>query len=240
MNIVREILEKLGVEQINNKIGLLRDYRDAILQWNKKVNITTITCPLDFELKHYADSFMIADDSVFKTAKKIIDVGTGGGFPGVPLAIACPDKEFLLLDSLQKRLLIVEEICKNLGISNVTVCHGRAETLGQNIVYRENFDVAVSRAVARLSVLSEYCLPFVKLRGRFVSYKGANLEQELADAKKAISIMGGNMVKYGKPEIVNNVEGYDLEHQLVYIEKVKRTPSKYPRQAGTPGKSPII
>ena len=172
-------LERLGISCGDDTLQKFESYMEGILKWNKMVNLTSITEKHDFIEKHYIDSLLCVSYDPFVKAGNVIDVGTGGGFPGVPLAIAAPDKEFLLIDSLNKRIKIINELCENAGIKNVRAVHGRAEELAKNKVYRERFDLCVSRAVANLSVLSEYCIPFVKKGGWFLSYKGAEIEAEL-------------------------------------------------------------
>ena len=228
-----EILEKNGVYS-EDKINKLEGYMEEILEWNNKVNITNITEKDDFIEKHYIDSLVIGDLDIFKNSNSVIDVGTGGGFPGVPLAVSYPEKEFTLLDSLNKRLKIIDQVTENLNINNVTTCHGRAEELAQKKEYREKFDLCVSRAVANLTSLSELCIPFVKLGGYFIAYKGPGVYEELENAEKAIKTLGGEVV-----EIKNAAYGDDDEHKLLIIKKIKNTPKKYPRKPGEPVRNPI-
>ena len=228
-----EILEKNGVYS-EDKINKLEGYMDEILEWNNKVNITNITEKDDFIEKHYIDSLVIGDLEIFKNSNSVIDVGTGGGFPGVPLAVSYPEKEFTLLDSLNKRLKIIDQVTENFNINNVTTCHGRAEELAQKKEYREKFDLCVSRAVANLTSLSELCIPFVKLGGYFIAYKGPGVYEELENAEKAIKTLGGEVV-----EIKNAAYGDDDEHKLLIIKKIKNTPKKYPRKPGEPVRNPI-
>ncbi len=228
-------LERLGISCGDDTLQKFESYMEGILKWNKMVNLTSITEKHDFIEKHYIDSLLCVSYDPFVKAGNVIDVGTGGGFPGVPLAIAAPDKEFLLIDSLNKRIKIINELCENAGIKNVRAVHGRAEELAKNKVYRERFDLCVSRAVANLSVLSEYCIPFVKKGGWFLSYKGAEIEAELDESRKAVSILGGEIKNIERPAM----EGFTLDHKFVFIKKTKSTPSKFPRKAGTPSKDPL-
>lgn len=228
-----EILEKNGVYS-QDKIEKLEGYMEQILEWNNKVNITNIVEPNDFIEKHYIDSLVIGDIDIFKNSIDIIDVGTGGGFPGVPLAVSYPDKNFTLLDSLNKRLKIIDQVTESLNINNVKTCHGRAEELGQKKEYREQFDLCVSRAVANLTSLAELCIPFVKVGGYFIAYKGPGVYEELESAEKAIKILGGEVV-----EIKNASYGEDDEHKLLIIKKIKNTQKKYPRKPGEPVRNPI-
>ena len=162
-------------------------------------------------------------------------MGTGGGFPGIPLAIAAPDKKFVLMDSLNKRIRIIRELCDEIGIKNVEAIHGRAEEIARNKIYRQNFDLCVSRAVANLSVLSEYCIPFLKKGGWFLAYKGPDVGEELEESKKAVHILGGKIRKT-EQVAVNN---FAFDHKIIFIEKTKDTPPKFPRKAGTPSKDPL-
>ena len=212
-----EILEKNGVYS-EDKINKLEGYMDEILEWNNKVNITNITEKDDFIEKHYIDSLVIGDLEIFKNSNSVIDVGTGGGFPGVPLAVSYPEKEFTLLDSLNKRLKIIDQVTENFNINNVTTCHGRAEELAQKKEYREKFDLCVSRAVANLTSLSELCIPFVKVGGYFIAYKGPGIYEELEDAEKAIKTLGGEVL-----EIRDASYGDDDNHKLLIIKKIKKT-----------------
>ena len=229
MNIA-SILEQYNIECDEGKAELLQNYMEKLLVWNESINLTAIKEEEEFVVKHYADSLAIVGLEEYRSAEKIVDVGTGGGFPGIPLAIFSPEKEFVLLDSLGKRLKVIDEIAGELGINNIKTIHGRSEDIGQNPLYRESFDLCVSRAVAELSTLSEYCLPLVKTGGYFVSYKGLEIEEELKNAEKAISILGG--------EISGKIPT-KTEHNLVILKKKRKTPKSYPRKAGTPSKNPL-
>ena len=208
---------------------------ESVLEKNKHINLTAITDRDEFIRKHYVDSLLCASSAEFRNANSVIDVGTGGGFPGIPLAIAFPEKEFVLIDSLNKRIRIINELCENYGIDNVTALHGRAEELGRNSNFRESFDICVSRAVANMSTLSEYCLPFVKIGGTFIAYKGPECSEELNNASNAIRMLGGEVMRIENPQF----DELQFEHTLIYINKAESTRSKYPRKAGTPSKEPI-
>ena len=208
---------------------------ESVLEKNKHINLTAITDRDEFIRKHYVDSLLCASSAEFRNANSVIDVGTGGGFPGIPLAIAFPEKEFVLIDSLNKRIRIINELCENYGIDNVTALHGRAEELGRNSNFRESFDICVSRAVANMSTLSEYCLPFVKIGGTFIAYKGPECSEELNNASNAIRMLGGEVMRIENPQF----DELPFEHTLIYINKAESTRSKYPRKAGTPSKEPI-
>ncbi len=228
-----EALRKLGIEYDDELLGKFRAYMEGVLEWNEKVNLTAITDRDEFINKHYIDSLACAGQSEILNAQRIIDVGTGGGFPGIPLALIYPEKEFVLMDSLNKRLKIIAELCGEIGIGNVTVLHGRAEELAQKADYRESFDLCVSRAVANLATLSEYCLPFVKPGGYFMAYKGPECEAELSEGKKAINVLGGTVTEIRAAGLE------EFSHNIICIKKIRSTPAKYPRKAGTPSKQPI-
>jgi 16S rRNA (guanine527-N7)-methyltransferase len=228
-----EAVKSLGMELSEEQIRQFEAYRAGVLEWNEKVNLTAITDPEEFEMKHFADSVMSAGNYIMKNAQKIIDVGTGGGFPGIPLAILFPDKQFTLMDSLGKRIKIIDQLAKEIGIKNVELVHARAEDLAKKKEYREQYDVCVSRAVANLATLSEYCIPFVKIGGYFAPYKTAAAEEEIAEGKKALFILGGHL------ESVSEFSDAELDHTILWIKKVKMTPVKYPRKAGTPSKEPL-
>ena len=213
----------------------LEKYMEGILSWNEKVNLTNITDPAEFRIKHNADSLMCVDFPEFQSAKNIIDVGTGGGFPGIPLAVYAPDKHFTLLDSLNKRLRIIDELADGLDISNITLVHGRAEDVARNREHREKYDLCVSRAVSNLATLSEYCLPFIKVGGYLLAYKGPGADQEVKDAEKALKTLGGSLVDIRE----TSMEEYGLDHRILVIKKVRNTPKAYPRKAGTPLKEPL-
>ena len=235
MKRLTDALENMGLPCLLHQIDQFKRYRELILEWNEKVNLTSITDPEEFEIKHYVDSIVIFKCSQFQSAGKVIDIGTGAGFPGIPLAILNPDKEFVLLDSLNKRVKIIQELSAEIGLKNVHFCHGRAEEFAHKKEYREQFDLCVSRAVANLAVLSEYCLPFVRTGGWFSAYKSASAEEEIQSAQKAVTTLGGELKESYVPEIA----GFNLDHRIVMISKTKKTLSKYPRKAGTPAKEPL-
>ena len=208
---------------------------EGILAWNEKVNLTNITDPAEFRIKHNADSLMCVDFPEFLEAETVIDVGTGGGFPGIPLAVYAPEKHFTLLDSLNKRLKIIDELAGELGIKNITLVHGRAEDAARAKEHREKYDLCVSRAVSNLATLSEYCLPFIKVGGYLLAYKGPGAEEEVKEAAKALKTLGGSLVDIRE----TSMEEYGLDHRILVIKKVRNTPKAYPRKAGTPLKEPL-
>lgn len=210
-------------------------YHDLLIEWNQHINLTAITEPEQVAVKHMIDSLSCYDQAVFKENSTVIDVGTGAGFPGLPLKIWREDVQLTLLDSLNKRLNFLRAVTESLDLTAVDFVHGRAEDIGKQRQYREKYDVAVSRAVARLNVLCELCLPFVAVGGYFVALKGAQYEDEVREAEPAIRLLGGTISRV-VPIIL---PGIDDVRAVIYIEKVKRTPSEYPRRAGTPEKSPL-
>lgn len=243
MDIDNEYYDILNIAA--NDIGLTFDktkydqfikYKDLLKEWNEKVNLTAITEDEQIIKKHFIDSMKIFKFAPLKQANKIIDIGTGGGFPGIPMRILRPEVEMVLLDSLKKRINVLQDILTNIGIKNVDTIHGRAEEFAQSLPYREKFDAVVSRAVANLTVLSELCIPYVKVGGYFVALKGPSVNDEVKEAKKAISLLGGKLEDIIEIEI----EDSDLNHNLVIIKKVKNTPKQYPRKAGSITKNPLV
>lgn len=231
---LREELNKWNVNISDEQLDLFDRYYELLISWNEKINLTTIVEERDVLYKHFLDS-LSPMKYMSLVDKKVLDVGTGAGFPGIPLAIMNPTADIVLLDSLNKRIIYLEEVVNSLGLKNVKCYHGRAEEYGFKKDFREGFDVVVSRAVANLSSLSEYCIPFVKKKGQFISYKSEQVNDEIESAAKAITILGGKKSK---------VLSYDLNYdntvrRLVVIDKIKETGRKYPRKAGTPTKSPL-
>lgn len=231
---LREELNKWNVNISDEQLDLFDRYYELLISWNEKINLTTIVEERDVLYKHFLDS-LSPMKYMSLVDKKVLDVGTGAGFPGIPLAIMNPTADIVLLDSLNKRIIYLEEVVNSLGLKNVKCYHGRAEDYGFKKDFREGFDVVVSRAVANLSSLSEYCIPFVKKKGQFISYKSEQVNDEIESAAKAITILGGKKSK---------VLSYDLNYdntvrRLVVIDKIKETGRKYPRKAGTPTKSPL-
>ena len=211
-------------------------YRNLLKQWNQKINITSIEDDEEIYLKHFIDSVLLLNKDNIDEKKKIIDVGTGGGFPGLPLKIMNNNYKITLLDSLRKRIDFLQEVSKALNLSDVEFIHGRAEDFGQNKEHRENYDICVSRAVAPLNVLSEYCIPFVKVGGYFAAYKSDIISQEITNSDNAIEKLGGKLKEI--KEIC--IPGTDIIRKIVIIEKVEPTNKRYPRKAGKPSKEPLI
>lgn len=206
-------------------------YMELLLEWNQKMNLTAITDPKEIILKHFIDSMTISP--YIKQEKKVIDVGTGAGFPGIPLAIICPNTSFTLIDALNKRISFLKEVVTKLQLSNVVVEHARAEDFAKE--NREKYDIATSRAVANLPVLLEYLLPFVKKEGKCICMKGPNIQEELDEAKKAITVLGGELEKVDYFHLMDT----EIERNNVVIKKIKNTPLQYPRKSGIPSKNPI-
>lgn len=233
--LLQEAFSAAGFVLSERQTEQFRQYFELLIDWNQRINLTAIEDPVDVVDKHFIDSVLTMKVSGSLAGKRLIDVGTGAGFPGVPLKIMAPELSLCLFDSLQKRINFLTELCSSLDLSDVEMVHGRAEEFGRNSDYREQYDLATARAVAKLPVLAELCLPFVKVGGVFIALKGPELEQELNESKKALQEMGGKIMR------VENIKlGHDqYERNLVVVEKMKPTPKKYPRKAGTPQKSPI-
>lgn len=210
-------------------------YYSLLLEWNNKMNLTAITDPHEVAVKHVVDSLSAFDGGLFRDGVRAVDVGTGAGFPGLVLKIYFPSMELVLLDSLQKRVKFLETVISELGLKAVSCVHGRAEEAGRQKDYRERFDLAFSRAVARLSVLAEYTLPFVRVGGSLLALKGARYAEEMEEAKGAAKILGGG-APTAKPI---KLPGLDDGRAIVRIDKEKPTPKAYPRKSGTPEKKPL-
>ena len=219
-----------------DKAEQYRKLRDVILEWNEKINVTAIRDPEEFDKKNVQDSLSVTALPEYGAARSVLDLGTGGGFPGLPLAIASPEKSFVLADAVGKKLKVVQAAVQELGLVNVETVHARAEDMAKTKVHRERYDLAVSRAVANMATLSEYCLPFVKAGGFFVAYKTEDAAEEIEAAKGAIAKLGGRILRIERPS-PNSDEPYS-GHTLVVVEKIARTPKEYPRKAGIPGKDP--
>lgn len=230
-----EGFKKLNITLTTEQIEAFTTYYDMLVEKNKVMNLTGITEWEDVVLKHFVDSVAIVKTVDMSKEYRILDLGTGAGFPGVPLKIAFPQLEIVLLDSLNKRIVWLQEVIDQLGLEGITAVHGRAEEYAKDKSYRENFDLVVSRAVANLASLSEYCVPYVKKGGYFISYKSGNIAEELAASAKAIQVLGGKL------EHVEEfcLPGTDMSRSFVKIKKTMETPKKYPRSAGKPTKEPI-
>ena len=226
-------LNELGITLSGEQMQQFLTYYEMLVEKNKVMNLTAITEFDEVVEKHFLDSLSLVKAYDLTKPVRILDLGTGAGFPGIPLKIAFPELEIVLADSLNKRILFLDEVIAKLGLQKITTVHARAEELARNKEYRETFDLVVSRAVANLASLSEYCVPFVKLGGKFISYKSGEIEEELTNAKRAIFLLGG------KTEEVVKFDLYEQKRSFVLIKKEKGTPKTYPRKAGTPTKSPL-
>ncbi len=208
-------------------------YYQMLVETNKVMNLTALTEPQDVAVKHFVDSLMAYDD--YFPGKVLADVGTGAGFPGIPLKIYCPSLKVVLIDSLAKRLHFLQQVIEALKLENIECVHLRAEDAGKSKLHREKYDIVTARAVARLSVLSEYCLPLVKIGGMFVALKGAKYKEEIEAAGKALSVLGGKLVSASRVELPGLNDG----RAVVSIKKIKPSPKAYPRKAGLPEKNPL-
>ena len=237
--IMQQVFDEMSVPVSISEVqaGLFYQFYIDLVETNKNVNLTAITEENEVIIKHFADSaaLLLAVKDLGVKEYSLLDLGTGGGFPGIPLAILFPNLKLTLADSLNKRILFIQREAEKLGLRNINAVHGRAEDLARNAAYREKFDICVSRAVANLSTLSEYCIPFIHNEGLFIPYKSGNIEEELKTAGNAMKILGAkcqSICSYSLPEGSG-------ERSLVIIKKVRTTGMKYPRKAGTPSKSPL-
>lgn len=226
------VISKLEVNLSDSQLQQFFFYADLLIEWNQKINLTSIVEPEEIAVKHFLDSLTLAK---FVEGNKIGDIGTGAGFPGVPLKIFYPEKTFYLVDSLAKRLDFLNDVIQKLNMDNVQTVHSRAEDIGRNVQYRSSFDTVVSRAVAKLPVLLEYAIPLLKVGGVFLAAKGSQGEEEITEAENALSLLGAEIRDIKKFNL-----GSGAEHRsIIIVEKVKETPSIYPRKAGTPAKKPL-
>lgn len=234
--ILNEGCRQMGISLTEEQTEQFMLYYEKLIEVNRVMNLTAITEFEDVMRKHFLDSLTLVKAADIKNVKRVLDLGTGAGFPGIPLKIAFPDTEFVLLDSLNKRVKFLHDIIELCRLKKIQAVHGRAEELAGKKEYRESFDLCVSRAVANLSSLSEYCLPYVEKGGLFVSYKSGNIQEELEAAGYAIQILGGRI----KDTVKFKLPGSDMDRSLVVIEKIKETPARYPRRAGIPSKEPLM
>lgn len=224
-----------GIELDNNQINQFMLYMELLKSWNEKINLTAITDESEIIKKHFIDSFSILKSNVFRKGSSIIDVGTGAGFPGIPIKIIMPTTKVVLLDSLNKRVKFLNAVIEALKLENITTVHGRAEELGIKGIYREAFDIATARAVANMNLLSEYCMPYIKKGGYFIAMKGPSGYDEVKDASKAITILGGKVKEIFETQILEE----EIKHNVIVIEKIKNTPQNYPRRFAIIEKNPI-
>lgn len=233
--ILEQKLGELGIKQDQNQLERFHKFYQLLIEWNKVMNLTGITEYEDVVEKHFVDSLSIIKAVDLSRIHTVIDVGTGAGFPGIPLKIAFPHLRVVLLDSLNKRIKFLDEVISQLGLTEIRTIHGRAEEYARKEEYREQFDLCVSRAVSNLSTLSEYCLPYIQVGGIFVPYKSGEIDDEVEQSKKAVRILGGNIKEVMKFEL----PGTDIHRSFVLIHKEQHTQKKYPRKAGIPAKEPL-
>lgn len=231
-------LKEVGITLSDLQMEQFFAYYELLIEWNKVMNLTAITELEEVVSKHFVDSLTLvkAVGDLGEQQRKVIDVGTGAGFPGIPLKIAFPKLELTLLDSLNKRIKFLNEVILKLGLTGVETIHGRAEDFGRDEKYRERYDLCVSRAVANAAVLSEYCLPFVKVGGSFIPYKSGKIDEELAAGEKAIQALGGAVEDVVRFQLASA----DADRALVVIRKKAKTAKRFPRKAGVPAKEPIL
>lgn len=229
----KKLSNKINIDVNEEQVKLFYNYMNLLLEWNEKINLTAITEQDDIILKHFIDSMTVL--GYLDDEKNIIDVGTGAGFPGIPIAIMCKNKKITLMDSLNKRIKFLDDVKEKNKLNNITTIHSRAEDLGKNDKYREKFDVAISRAVANLTTLVEYMLPFVKVGGKCICMKGQDVEDEIRNSEIAIELLGGEIETIDEFKL----PGTDMKRNIVVIRKINKTNNKYPRKAGTPLKEPL-
>lgn len=228
-------LALLGIQLTEKQKQQFDKFYELLVEWNKVMNLTGITEYEEVNEKHFVDSVALVKAVSLNEKQNLIDVGTGAGFPGIPLKIVFPHLKVTLLDSLNKRIKFLDTVIEELGLEHIETIHGRAEDFAKQADYREQYDICVSRAVANLATLSEYCLPYVKIGGLFIPYKSGEIEEELSHSEKAIKILGGKLDQVIKFEL----PGSEIGRSFVKIEKVKSTAKKYPRKAGLPSKEPL-
>ena len=232
MEELKKLAEQININLDNEMVNEFIIYKDLLKEWNEKINLTAITDEKEILIKHFIDSLTI--EKYIPQNASLIDVGTGAGFPGIPMKITRKDIKLTLMDSLNKRLIFLENVVKDVKLDDVKIVHGRAEDVGKKQEFREKFDIATARAVANMSVLLEYCLPFVKVGGSFICMKGNNIE-EIKEADKALEKLGGKIERIEKIYLPNT----DIERNIIIVKKIKNTPKEFPRKAGTPAKNPI-
>ena len=228
-------MDRLQIETNENMLEQFNLFYHLLVEWNKVMNLTGITEYEEVVEKHFADSLSLARFLDLNKIHTVIDVGTGAGFPGIPLKIAFPHLKVVLLDSLNKRINFLNEVIAKLELKEIHTIHGRAEEYARKPEYREQFDLCVSRAVANLSVLSEYCIPYIRIGGIFIPYKSGDIDEEVAASRKAVDILGGQIDHVEKFQLPDT----DIHRSFVFINKIKNTQKKYPRKAGTPAKEPL-
>lgn len=235
IELLKSGIEDFNIDTNDDMLQKFKMYRDILVDWNQKMNLTGIEDEKEVYIKHFLDSISAVKNGYIKNGMSIIDVGTGAGFPGIPLKICLEELELTLLDSLNKRISFLEEVGIALELDGITFIHGRAEDFGKDEKYREKYDIATARAVAGLPILMEFCVPFVKVGGYFICLKGPNANLELEESKQAIDTLGLKFVE----KIDVELPEIDLNHNILVFKKIHETPVKYPRKAGKPAKNPI-
>lgn len=235
MERLRQKAAQMGIFLDDSQIARFQKYYEMLIAKNKVMNLTAITEKEEVIDKHFVDSLAFVKTGLKTSGKKLLDLGTGAGFPGIPLKIAFPEMEILLLDSLNKRVRFLQEVIDELALEGIEALHGRAEDFAKQPKYRESFDYVVSRAVANLSVLSEYCIPYVSVGGYFLPYKSGDISQEIKESENAIKVLGGKM----EDVISFQIPGTDIHRTILKIRKKKAAPKRFPRKAGLPSKEPI-
>lgn len=233
--ILEDQLQKIGLKLSVRQSEQFNRYYEILVEWNKVMNLTSIVEYEEVVRKHFVDSLALSSSYDLCSIDTIIDIGTGAGFPGIPLKIAFPHLRVTLLDSLNKRIKFLDHVISELELENIRTIHGRAEDFAKKNEYRESYDLCVSRAVANLATLTEYCLPYIKLGGSFISYKSGDVDEEIAKSEKAIQVLGGDLndiIRFQLPDT-------DIHRSFVKIDKIKHSNRKYPRKAGLPSKEPI-
>lgn len=233
LDLLKEQLKEIDISISDEKTEKLCIFMNLLLEWNEKINLTAITNESEIITKHFVDSLTI--NKYIKENAKLIDIGTGAGFPGIPLAIMRKDLDIVLVDSLNKRVQFLNEVINKLKLQNVIAIHARAEDLGSQKEYREKFDIATSRAVANMSTLSEYLLPLVKINSKAIFMKGSEIEEEFEKSKSAIKILGGKLEEREGFLLPNS----DMKRNIIIVKKTSQTPLKYPRKQGKPSKEPL-
>lgn len=233
--LLKQSAASIGIELSDLQVQQFIKYHEILVEWNSFMNLTGITEYEEVVQKHFVDSLALCKAIDIHKVSNLIDIGTGAGFPGVPLKIAFPHLKITLLDSLQKRIKFLNEVVNQLGLEDVETIHGRAEDFAKPSMKRESYDLCVSRAVANLASLSEYCLPYVNLEGYFIPYKSGKVDEELEESKKAVFLLGGKI----EEEVKFMLPDSDISRSLIKIKKVSATPKKYPRKSGLATKEPI-
>jgi 16S rRNA (guanine527-N7)-methyltransferase len=234
-SLLRNGAENYDIKLSDYQVEQFMNYMRLLKEWNEKINLTAITDEAEIIKKHFIDSIAIMKSDLISTGCTVIDVGTGAGFPGIPINIIEPGVKVLLLDSLNKRVNFLNEVIKELKLTNIEAVHGRAEEMSKNVKYREKFDIATARAVANMNVLSEYCMPYVKKGGHFIALKGPTGYEEVNNAKGAINILGGKITNIIETKIIDE----EYKHNIVIIKKIKETSTKYPRRYAIIEKTPL-